>query len=986
MLPKPTETMLRKVCLLHGIGGVGKTQLAAQFARLYRMSFSAVFLIDGSTKDKLRRSIFSIASKLPQYQISERARSVPRTDEDFDAVVKDVLKWFAKPSNDKWLLIFDNVDREFSAQFKDPEGFEFEEYFPDAEQGSIIITSQLEDVQLIGKKRLKLEPFDDRQGKDLLKSIVGRDLEGMLNGRRIVNKGPSNLRAGSSKLVNLLQGHPLAINQAGSYMRETSKNALTYMQLYEDTWEELMEQQHENPVERGILTTWTLSFDNLKEKSNDAANFLLLWALLDNQDIWYELFTAALDHKITKQLPGWFSRCVDGEFQFGKRVKLLTRYSLVSANLESSSFSMHAILQRWCLHNLGENIAMAWLAIVVTASAVPAETGIDYTIQQRRLLPHCTRSYRLLQHIPETIDDESSLPELSFKELSLALNTACHLLAKVLIDQGKILEAEAMYERELRGKIKFLGPEDKSTLDTVNNLGNLSLHQGKLQKAEEMYVRALEGKKKACGLEDVSTMDTRNNLGALYKAQGKWPKAEKMYQQALAGYEKALGPGHISTMDTLHNLGVLYTIQNKFRDAEHMYVKAYAGKRKFLGPDHTSTLETVNDLGSLYKKQGKMTEAEEMYNTALAGKVKSWGAEHTFTLATVNNLGMLFAEQGKMSEAENRYVQALNGFKKALGPEHITTLETTSNLGYLYFKQSKLPEAEEMFVEALSGNEKALGPEHPSTLATVYNLGILYSIQGKVPEAEEKYQWALTGFEKTLGAEHPSTLAAAGILGTVYRTQGKMAEAKARYLQALTGYENTLGPEDILTIRIVENLGFTYHGQGDLPEAVAMFKRALAGFEKASGPEHKTTLETAFYLGILYYNQGNLPEAEAMYKRAFAGYERMEGTEHRRRTFDIRYMLAGLLEEMSKIEIATEHFKEIVQGYTELLGPADPVTVKALDSLKSCEARNKKSGDNVTGDADGNGGNGGDIGGGCDVTGDVDGNNGGSGRGVGYRQ
>ena len=196
LLPHSTERMRRKICLLYGIGGVGKTQLAVEFARKYNKSFSAVFWIAGSTKDRLRQSIDSLVERLPQHQISERARSILKSnDEDFDAIVKDVLEWFKKPSNNQWLLIFDNVDREFPARSKDPESFDICKYIPSGEQGSILITSQLRDFmgsEDLGSKSFKLEPFDDQQGELLLKSIVERDLEGKLNGKRIVIKESSN--------------------------------------------------------------------------------------------------------------------------------------------------------------------------------------------------------------------------------------------------------------------------------------------------------------------------------------------------------------------------------------------------------------------------------------------------------------------------------------------------------------------------------------------------------------------------------------------------------------------------------------------------------------------------------------------------------------------------------------------------------------------------------------------------------------------------
>lgn len=182
MLPTSMDKMLRKVCLLHGIGGVGKTQLAMAFARNYRESFSVIFWIAGSTKEQLRRSIANIAGRLPQHQISETARSVLKTtNEDLDAIIAEVLKWFSKPLNDRWLLIFDNVDREFSVRSKDPEAFDLVEYFPDADQGSILITSRLTGMWRLAGNDIKLAPFDVREGEILLKSIVGQPLQGKFN-------------------------------------------------------------------------------------------------------------------------------------------------------------------------------------------------------------------------------------------------------------------------------------------------------------------------------------------------------------------------------------------------------------------------------------------------------------------------------------------------------------------------------------------------------------------------------------------------------------------------------------------------------------------------------------------------------------------------------------------------------------------------------------------------------------------------------------
>lgn len=129
--------------------------------------------------------------------------------------------------------------------------------------------------------------------------------------------------------------------------------------------------------------------------------------------------------------------------------------------------------------------------------------------------------------------------------------------------------------RALQGYEKAWGPEHTSTLNTVNNLGNLYTSQGKLVEAEQMYQRALQGREKAWGLEHTSMLDKVNNLGLLYMNQGKLVKAEQMYQRALQGYKKAVGTDNIST--------------------------------------YTPALNTIWAFSSLFEKQGNLLKARTMY-------------------------------------------------------------------------------------------------------------------------------------------------------------------------------------------------------------------------------------------------------------------------------------------------------------------------------------------------------------------------------------
>ncbi|KAK4233664.1 acyl transferase/acyl hydrolase/lysophospholipase, partial [Achaetomium macrosporum] len=99
----------RRIFVLYGLGGIGKTQLAADFARRHQAVFSSVFWLDGRSEDRLRQSLASCAARIPEGQVSERSRNaVLDSEEDLKAVVADVLDWLARPDNSDWLLIFDN--------------------------------------------------------------------------------------------------------------------------------------------------------------------------------------------------------------------------------------------------------------------------------------------------------------------------------------------------------------------------------------------------------------------------------------------------------------------------------------------------------------------------------------------------------------------------------------------------------------------------------------------------------------------------------------------------------------------------------------------------------------------------------------------------------------------------------------------------------------------------------------------------------------
>jgi tetratricopeptide (TPR) repeat protein len=284
------------------------------------------------------------------------------------------------------------------------------------------------------------------------------------------------------KLAKELDGLPLALATAGAYLDQVATSFADYLRLYKACWLKL---QHTSPElnsyeDRALYSTWQLSLDHIKRQNELSARLLQLWAYFDNQDIWFEL----LQHSISDG-PEWFSQLTEDELSFNQAVRVLCDHGLAEADIsseesgvESKGYSMHSCVHSWTIHFLNQewDVGMAGLALECVGSHVPDRTARNAWVTQRRLVRHAVRCWYVV---------ESGM--VNEDGIAWVLDS----LGNLYLDQGKLGEAEKMFERALQGREKVLGSEHTSTLDTVNNLGILYRNLGKLGEAEKMYERAL---------------------------------------------------------------------------------------------------------------------------------------------------------------------------------------------------------------------------------------------------------------------------------------------------------------------------------------------------------------------------------------------------------------------------------------------------------------------------------------------------------------
>lgn len=138
----------RRVVVLHGLGGIGKSQLAIEFAKKHRSDYTAVLWLNAKTESTLKRSFAANASRLPKGSLSQELLDGPQNEEALSSILLRTKTWLDLPGNDRWLLIFDNVDNPKIPDNKREDAYDVRSYFPEAHHGSILITTRWRTLRL----------------------------------------------------------------------------------------------------------------------------------------------------------------------------------------------------------------------------------------------------------------------------------------------------------------------------------------------------------------------------------------------------------------------------------------------------------------------------------------------------------------------------------------------------------------------------------------------------------------------------------------------------------------------------------------------------------------------------------------------------------------------------------------------------------------------------------------------------------------------
>ena len=721
---------------LYGLGGIGKTQIAVEYAYRHKQEYSAVLWAFAETEQSLITSFIQIAHvlNLPVKDLADQA-----------VIVGAVKRWLEQ--NEGWLLVFDNADPPAVVR----------QFLPSPRKGHILLTSRAHDFQVLFQALSLIEP---REIIELPAEAAGEFLL-----KRTSRQRGSDIAKDVDAVTEELGYFPLALEQAGAFIYENQTGFENYLKSFRKRRLELLEKGL--PVigeyKKTVATTWALNFAEV-ENAPASSDLLRLSAFLAPAMIPLELLQRG-SAEVNEPLASKLQAAAEDPVVLDELLKRLTDYSLVRRNIATRSYSIHPLVQEVVRANMATDPAAQRSWAERTVRAVSAA----FPNPEFPRWPDCER---LLSH---AFLSAGYCTQYNFEfppAATLLRNTGYYLHQR-----AQYSEAESFYNQALAIREKTCGPEHPDTAESLSKLAWLCKDQAKYTQAEPLEQRALDIRKKVLGLEHSETATSLHNLASLYDLQGRYGEAEPLYQSALSIKERVLGPNHPETATNLNNLALLYQTRGRLKDAEVLMQRALVIKESVLGPETPETATTLNNLASLYLDQGRLKDAERLCERSLAISERVLGPEHPETATSLNNLALMYQDEGRLSEAEVLYARALRIRERVWGLDHPHTANSLYTLANLYQHQRKHAEAQPLFERALKIRERVLGSTHPKTANIMISLANFHSDQGKFKIAEPLLLRASGILEKALGLTHPDTIYTLRGLTTLYRRWGRVREA-----------------------------------------------------------------------------------------------------------------------------------------------------------------------------------------------------------------
>ncbi|MFB7359473.1 tetratricopeptide repeat protein [Streptomyces gardneri] len=821
--------------VLTGTGGVGKTQLAAHYAR------SAW---DDGNLDVLVWVTASAQSAVVSGYAQAGVELCRASPDDPEQAAKQFLAWLApKPGQRpcRWLVVLDDV-AEPNDLIVHPEasGTGYSLWPPASAHGRVLLTTRRRDAALFGEGRRRIEVglFTPDESVAYLTSS--------LNAR-----GRAEPSDQLTALAHDLGHLPLALAQAAAYIVDSGEGAAAYRELLSDratTLGHLTPDALPDEQATALAAVWSLSVDraNTLRPGGLARPMLDLVSLLDASGIPQDVLTSqpVLTHlgkhrtrastartRRSRWWPGRWRSPVAFEEAVGA-LRALDRLSLIDhqPGTPHQAVRVHQLIQRATRdnHTLRQHLQTARTAadaLLATWPDIERDTDLAqvlrtntgalarqaedalYRREAHAVLHRFGSSIGASGQVTTAVNQFQYLADTSRRRLGEDHIDTFIMRSNLASSWGQAGDPGAAVQALvdlLPDEIRVLGKNHRETLMTRSNLAHWRGQAGDVAGAVQAFADLLPDRIRALGKNHPDTLGTRNSLASWRGEVGDAAGAAQAFADLLTDRIRVLGEDHPDTLVTRNNLASYTGKAGDTAGALQAFTDLLTYHIRVLGEDHPDTLAVRNNLASWRGEVGDAAGAAQAFADLLTDQIRVLGEDHPDTLITRNNLAVWQGKLGGVAEAAHALAQLVADRIRVLGEDHPDTLIARSNLAFCRGEVGDAAGAAQAFADLLTDRIRVLGEDHPDTLIAQDNLALWRGKAGDAPGAAQAYEHLLQARRRLIGEDHPSTLAAWGSSAHWRGQAGDVVGAVTYSKELLEHMVRVLG-EDHPHLRIVRS-------------------------------------------------------------------------------------------------------------------------------------------------------------------------------------
>ncbi|KAF8246309.1 TPR-like protein [Wilcoxina mikolae CBS 423.85] len=713
------DTSLRRVVVLVGLGGIGKSQIALEYGYRHTAPDCSVFWINATNQETVNLSSLRIMETLichysTKYRgLADFARistdlGVPgRINSSGKLVVETgqslwemFRAWLSKDGNTNWCLVIDGYD--------DTNLINPSDLLPPGRHGHIIVTSR--NMEVAGSLRgdfIEIPEIEQASGLELLVRV-------------------RQARDAAEKIIGILGGLPLALAQAAAYMMAVKDDFVRYLKRLTGNLSRILGKPFPSYPD-GVFSCWKLSVEAANRHNPYAIGLLRLCAFLSGDGIPEELLYRGI--KSMHWLSHGISRLDDS-------IDDLVKFSLIKRKLspkgDGRALWIHPLVQlmaRESCHK-GESIVHERLperqqvlrkqgvrdALCLVGTSVEAESylrkGLDWTFE-KSIATHIALCYEYIsEYFSHNVEKEDAVDE----ELALV----------------------------------------------VYNLGEINFHWGRndqavqvLQIADRLYEMLPDQSRNV----HAAALHTKEQLVFVKMEQSRsgWPELVEEAKEILVEQEELLGGNHRHTLETMDTTAMCLRRAGRLDDALELHLRCLKGVTESLGIRDAYFSVITNNLGYTYTMRGEYDKALEYLTMSLNCKLALEDEKKRGMFVTLSNLASTYEWLGQFDKALEFYHRAQSGYEEMFGLANSKTTESAYDLSYVYTKLGRFEDALKWGLQCFEGYTNLHGRVHASTLIAMYNVMVIYE---KLERFDEVFRWAKDCLEtcrRLYGEDHEST-------------------------------------------------------------------------------------------------------------------------------------------------------------------------------------------------------------------------------------